>query len=196
MSSSLARPMLRAPMRLAGRRYESTAGNAASKAQQGLSKVTSAAGPAIAGAARGVGNALGKIGGRTGRLINFIQAQTPFVTYYGKVGLELTKLVFQGQKMSPPKMGLVVRNQLEYPHANRARHSSMATFQTTYQNLWTRLQSRSISPQSIIQQVRGLGTPQLVAGGVVLAECLGFFTVGEIIGRFKLVGYHGEVAHH
>ncbi|OAA41195.1 ATP synthase subunit g [Beauveria brongniartii RCEF 3172] len=175
MSSSLARPMLRAPMRIASRRYESTAGNAASKAQQGLSKVTSAAGPAIAGAARGVGNALGRIGGRTGRLINFIQAQTPFVTYYGKVGLELTKLVFQGQKMSPP---------------------SMATFQTTYQNLWTRLQSRSISPQSIIQQVRGLGTPQLVAGGVVLAECLGFFTVGEIIGRFKLVGYHGEVAHH
>lgn len=63
--------MLRAKaMRLAGRRYESTA---ASKAQQGLSKVTSAAGPAIAGAARGVGNALGKIGGRTGRLINFVQ---------------------------------------------------------------------------------------------------------------------------
>lgn len=66
--------MLRAPMRIAGRRYESsTAGTAASKAQQGLSKVTSAAGPAIAGAARGVGNALSKIGGRTGRLINFVQ---------------------------------------------------------------------------------------------------------------------------
>ncbi|KAJ4164473.1 hypothetical protein LMH87_006146 [Akanthomyces muscarius] len=186
MSASLARPMLRAPMRIAARRYESTAssaastagnaaGNAASKASQGLSKVTSAAGPAIAGAARGVSNALGKIGGRTGRLINFVQAQTPFVTYYGKVGLELSKLVFQGQKMAPP---------------------SMATFQTTYQNLWTRLQNRSISPQNIIQQVRSLGAPQLVAGGVVLAECLGFFTVGEIVGRFKLVGYHGEVASH
>lgn len=70
MVSSLARPMLRSPaMRLAGRRYESTT----SKAQQGLSKVTSAAGPAISGAARGVGNALGKIGGRTGRLIGFVQ---------------------------------------------------------------------------------------------------------------------------
>ncbi|ATY58289.1 ATP synthase subunit g [Cordyceps militaris] len=182
MSSSLARPMLRAPMRIAGRRFESsssssssTAATAASKAQQGLSKVTSAAGPAIAGAARGVGNALSKIGGRTGRLINFVQAQTPFVTYYGKVGLELSKLVFHGQKMAPP---------------------SLTTFQTTYQSLWSRIQSRSISPQNIIQQVRGLGTPQLVAGSVVLAECLGFFTVGEIIGRFKLVGYHGEVAHH
>lgn len=29
-------------------------------------------------------------------------AQTPFVAYYGKVGLELSKLVFHGQKMSPP----------------------------------------------------------------------------------------------
>ncbi|OAA61540.1 ATP synthase subunit g [Cordyceps fumosorosea ARSEF 2679] len=102
-------------------------------------------------------------------------APTPFVTYYGKVGLELSKLVFHGQKMVPP---------------------SMATFQTTYQNLWTRLRTRSVSPQSIIQQVRGLGAAQLVAGGVVLAECLGFFTVGEMVGRFKLVGYHGEVAAH
>jgi F-type H+-transporting ATPase subunit g len=28
--------------------------------------------------------------------------QTPFVVYYSKVGLEVSKLVFQGQKMSPP----------------------------------------------------------------------------------------------
>jgi hypothetical protein len=36
-----------------------------------------------------------------------------------------------------------------------------------------------------------------VAGGVVAAEVLGFFTVGEMIGRMKLVGYHGEAgAHH
>ncbi|KAJ2972919.1 hypothetical protein NQ176_g6884 [Zarea fungicola] len=104
-------------------------------------------------------------------------AQTPFVTYYGKVGLELAKLVFQGQKMSPP---------------------SLATFQTTYQNLWTSIQNRSIlkSPQNLVQQIRNLGTVQLVAGGVVAAECLGFFTVGEMIGRFKIVGYHGETESH
>lgn len=76
--------------------------------------------------------------------------------------------------------------------------SSMATFQTTYQNLWASIQKGTFfqSPQAILQQVRNLGTPQLVAGGVVLAECLGFFTVGEMVGRFKLVGYHGEVGHH
>ena len=34
-----------------------------------------------------------------------------------------------------------------------------------------------------------------MTGGVVLAELLGFFTVGEIIGRVKIVGYHGDVHH-
>jgi F-type H+-transporting ATPase subunit g len=46
--------------------------------------------------------------------------------------------------------------------------------------------------------VRNVNRTQALAGGVLFAECLGFFTVGEMIGRFKLIGYHGEVpaAHH
>lgn len=31
-----------------------------------------------------------------------ILGQTPFVVYYSKVTLEVSKLIFQGQKMSPP----------------------------------------------------------------------------------------------
>ena len=74
----------------------------------------------------------------------------------------------------------------------------MATLQTTYQNLWTSIRTGSLfqSPQTILNSVRNLGTTQLVAGGVIAAECLGFFTVGEMLGRFKLVGYAGEPAHH
>ncbi|GAO14468.1 hypothetical protein UVI_02031410 [Ustilaginoidea virens] len=112
MAMSLARPVIRSPaLRMASRRFDSTAAAAkateaardgASKAQQGLSRVASAAGPAIAGAARGVGNALGGIGGRTGRLIKAVERRTPVVVYYAKVGAETAKLVFQGQKMSPP----------------------------------------------------------------------------------------------
>ncbi|KAG8408922.1 ATP synthase subunit G atp20 [Metarhizium acridum] len=186
MAMSLARSMIRSPaLRMASRRFESTAASkaseaakeTASKAQQGLSRVTSAAGPAIAGAARGVGNALGKIGGRTGRLIAFIERQTPFVVYYSKVGAEVAKLVFQGQKMSPP---------------------SVATFQNTYQTLWRSFRRGTLfqSPQNILQQARNLSNAQLATAGVVAAECLGFFTVGEMIGRFKIVGYHGETASH
>jgi hypothetical protein len=84
--------MIRSPaLRMASRRFESTAASkateaakeTATKAQQGLSRVTSAAGPAIVGAARGVGNALGKIGGRTGRLIGFVERESWTTTLPG-----------------------------------------------------------------------------------------------------------------
>lgn len=51
----------------------STASEYTSKAQQGLSRVTSAAGPAIVGAAKGVSGALSRVGGRTGRLVAFVE---------------------------------------------------------------------------------------------------------------------------
>lgn len=100
MSSALARPLLRrqavAPLRnVAARRFESSAASTAqktaesaknaaadykSKATEGLSRVTSAAGPAIAGAAKGLSSALGKVGGRTGRFIGFVERMfMPFV---------------------------------------------------------------------------------------------------------------------
>lgn len=74
----------------------------------------------------------------------------------------------------------------------------MATFQTTYQNIIKSIQNRTFiqSSQNLVQQVRNIGPAQLAAGGVVAAEVLGFFTVGEMIGRFKLVGYRGETSSH
>ena len=78
------------------------------------------------------------------------------------------------------------------------RNSSAATFQSYYQNLWRSVQTGTIfrAPANFIQSVRGLSTAQLATGGVIFAECLGFFTVGEMLGRLKIVGYHGETAHH
>ncbi|CAG9955070.1 unnamed protein product [Clonostachys rosea f. rosea IK726] len=187
---SLTRPMLRSPVlrQLAARRLQSTAAEKAStaaekaaaaakdtanKAAQGLSRVTSAAGPALAGAAKSIG----KLGGPAGQAIGFLERQTPLVVYYSKVALELGKYVAQNQKMAIP---------------------SAATFQTFYQGLWQSIASGSIlrSPQSLINSVRNISVAQLATGGVIFAETLGFFTVGEIIGRFKLVGYRGEVGSH
>lgn len=51
----------------------SSASEYAAKASQGLSRVTSAAGPAFANAAKGVSGALSRVGGRTGRLVAFIE---------------------------------------------------------------------------------------------------------------------------
>jgi len=50
-----------------------TASEYAGKAQEGLSRVTSSAGPAIVNAAKGVSGALGKVGGRTGRMVAFVE---------------------------------------------------------------------------------------------------------------------------
>ena len=93
-SPMVRRSVLQMGRRMAARRFESTAtpasstatkaaeatketvsqaGSSATKAAQGLSRVTSAAGPAILGAAKGVSGALGRIGGRTGRLVAFAE---------------------------------------------------------------------------------------------------------------------------
>jgi F-type H+-transporting ATPase subunit g len=51
------------------------------------------------------------------------------------------------------------------------------------------------SPEGILSSVRNVNSQQLAAVGVVAAEVLGFFTIGTMIGRLKIVGYHGEVHH-
>jgi F-type H+-transporting ATPase subunit g len=49
----------------------------------------------------------------------------------------------------------------------------------------------------VLNSIRNISTAQLVSGAVIGAELLGFFTVGEMIGRFKLIGYRGDTgAHH
>ena len=41
--------------------------------------------------------------------------------------------------------------------------------------------------------IRNLSIKDFVTVGVLGAEILGFFTVGEMIGKFKVVGYRGGV---
>ncbi|KAI0804354.1 GroES-like protein [Xylaria sp. FL0064] len=177
-SASASASQASASAKAAASKASATASEYASKAQEGLSKVTSSAGPVIAGAAKGAAASLSKVGGRTARVVAFVENQIPTVIYYSKVGAEVAKIVFRGQKMSPP---------------------SVETFQSYFQNVWKNpmslLQSAAKTaqqPGSILQRVQNLNRAQLVAGGVVAAECLGFFTVGEMIGRFKIIGYHGE----
>jgi F-type H+-transporting ATPase subunit g len=61
-------------------------------------------------------------------------------------------------------------------------------------------ESSAAQPVNILNRVRGFSQQEWVAAGIIAAEVLGFFSVGEIIGRFKLVGYrardHSEHAGH
>ncbi|KFX94516.1 hypothetical protein O988_06261 [Pseudogymnoascus sp. VKM F-3808] len=146
--------------------------NFQSKASDGLSRVSASAGPAISGAVKGLGNTLGKIGGRTGRLIAFVERQIPPTVYYARVGLELSKLVFQSQKMAPPPL---------------------ATFQSAFQQIVKNSRNPSaFLPNASVNSIRNISSAQIASGAVIFAEVLGFFTVGEMIGRMKLVGYRGD----
>ncbi|PGH03157.1 F-type H+-transporting ATPase subunit G [Blastomyces parvus] len=167
----------------AAAKSKDAATSAASKASEGISKAAATAGPAISNALSGVGGALRKVGGRTGRLIAFVDSLIPPTIYYSKVGLELSKIVFRGQNMTPP---------------------SVATFAGYYQPLLRSLRqpktlmsqiSKSFNPESFLLRLRNVDKKQLAIVGVTTAEVIGFFSVGEIIGRFKLVGYRGDTAH-
>ena len=53
-----------------------------------------------------------------------------------------------------------------------------------------------MSGGDMLGRIRNMNRQQMASVGVLAAECLGFFSVGEMLGRFKLVGYHGDQHHH
>ena len=90
-------------------------------------------------------------------------------------------------------------------------YRSLATMQSYYQPLINSLRSpgtllsqassqasnaaRTYTPEAILKSIRNINAQQLATVGVVGAEVLGFFTVGTMIGRMKIVGYRGEPDH-
>ena len=52
---------------------------------------------------------------------------------------------------------------------------------------------------TMMSRIRSVDRQQMIDASVIGAELLGFFTVGQMIGRMKLVGYHSDksaAAHH
>lgn len=49
--------------------------------------------------------------------------------------------------------------------------------------------SSALSPERMLSSVRNMNGAQAAAVGVVIAEIIGFFTIGEMIGKMKIVGY-------
>lgn len=53
-------------------------------------------------------------------------------------------------------------------------------------------QQAANNPQSILSRVRNVNSQQMIAVGVTTAEVIGFFSLGEMLGRMKLVGYRSS----
>lgn len=83
-------------------------------------------------------------------------------------------------------------------------YSPVSTFQSYFQRLVKSVRNPgalfnstpNANPSNALQSFRNVNTAQMVSGAVIVAELLGFFTVGEMIGRMKLVGYRGEHGEH
>ncbi|RPA97254.1 hypothetical protein L873DRAFT_1829128 [Choiromyces venosus 120613-1] len=194
MQTSLLRSS--AARQLSSRRFASTTAESASQAAsqtaskaQDAAKQTAAkaqdaakvAASKLMAAASGLGNSLGKIGGRTGQLIKGVESLIPPTIYYAKVAKELSKLVFHGQKMSPP---------------------NIQTFQETFSPIINMLKkpkalintastSPALQPAFILARLRQFTPQEYAQAGVLTAEVIGFYTVGKMIGRRKIVGYRG-----
>lgn len=58
-------------------------------------------------------------------------------------------------------------------------------------------ESSAVQPANILSRVRNMSRAQWMSTGVIAAEVIGFFSVGEMLGRFKIVGYRSSApAHH
>jgi F-type H+-transporting ATPase subunit g len=79
-----------------------------------------------------------------------------------------------------------------FGNAAQSLKNPSALLSTASQTASSAASTATQQPTAILQRLRNVNKASLVAGGVVAAECLGFFTVGEMIGRLKIVGYHGE----
>lgn len=77
----------------------------------------------------------------------------------------------------------------------------MATFQGYFQPILAALRQPSTLASyfsnigSSLTRVRSLDRKQLAVAGVTVAQVIGFFSVGEMIGRMKIVGYRGDTGH-
>ncbi|KAF1943520.1 hypothetical protein EJ02DRAFT_373358 [Clathrospora elynae] len=166
---------------------KNTASQAQSKASEGLTKVTSSVSSAASSVTSTASNAASATTARATGLVGFVQGIVPQATYYSKVALELGKLIAHQRNMAPPS----VQTMQSYmqPALNMVRNPS---------SLMSRVASEASSaaqqPANYLAQVRNLPREQWYSIGVVVAEVIGFFSVGEMIGRFKLVGYRVKEA--
>jgi len=47
----------------------------------------------------------------------------------------------------------------------------------------------------MLSSARNTNSRHLTDYAIIFGQLLGFFTIGEMIGRMKVVGYHGEPNH-
>lgn len=117
---------------------------------------------------------LGKIQSYTACLLSKSSLLASKTLYYGKVGAELSKQVYLKEKLQPP---------------------SVSDFKRAYLGMYYKGLYYATKPNEFIALVRAIKKDDAIRYSAYLVQILGFYSIGEIIGRRKLVGYK-DYKHH
>lgn len=119
---------------------------------------------------------LGRIQSFTTSLISKTTSLATKTVYYGKVGAELSKQVYLKEGLQPPSVG---------------------DFQKVYSQLYKNILHYSVKPKEVAGLLKSIGKNDIVKYGSYAIQIVGFYSVGEIIGRRHLVGYKNyQPSHH
>lgn len=97
------------------------------------------------------------------------------VIYYGKVGAELSKHVYIKEGLQPP---------------------NWSDFRLVYTKLYKQALSLSTRPNDFCTVLKNLQKNDVIKYGSYGIQFLGLYSLGEIIGRRKVVGYNNYSVHH
>ncbi|EDO14523.1 hypothetical protein Kpol_274p6 [Vanderwaltozyma polyspora DSM 70294] len=118
---------------------------------------------------------LGRIQSFTSCLATKTNIWTAKTVYYGKVGLEISKQVYAKEGLQPP---------------------TVAQFKQVYNNAYKKGLEYVYEPKKVVSCAQKLQRKDLVKYGALGIQLLGFYSLGEIIGRRHLVGYKSYTTHH
>lgn len=106
---------------------------------------------------------------KSSTLIQKISQET---IYYGKIGIELSKQVYHKEKLQPPNLDT-------FKHIYGQFYKDSLHYWNNPNELYLRL-----------NKVKKIEKDDFIKVGAIGVQLVGFYSVGEILGRRKLVGYH------
>lgn len=104
-----------------------------------------------------------------------VQCAVSKTVYCGKVTAELSKQVYTKEGLQPP---------------------NFSDFEMVYTRLYRQALSYAEKPQQALGLLKNIEKDQAVKIGAFGIQLLGLYSLGEVIGRRKIVGYRNYSAHH
>lgn len=119
---------------------------------------------------------LGRIQSFTTGIVSRTTSLVTKTVYYGKVGAELSKQVYLKEGLQPP---------------------SVTDFKKVYSELYKMSMHYAVKPKEVMEFFKAVSKNDAIRYGSYAVQVVGFYSVGEVIGRRHLVGYKNyQPSHH